>query len=202
VAPLKKGEKTKERVYQFLRAYIEQYGYGPSVREVCQGTDLKSPSSAFLYLQQLGEEGRILFDQGKKRSISLPDRQGNSAVRVPILGSVRAGMPTLAVEEDLGFLTVDAGFSRGRELFALRVKGDSMIGAAILEGDLVVVERRPDARDGEIVAALLEEEATVKRFFQEKDGFRLQPENDDYPPIYTKELVILGKVIAVIRDRL
>lgn len=196
-----KGEQTRQRVYDFVCEYLDLHGYAPSVREICLGVSLKSPSSAFGHLRQLAEEGRIEFNPGQKRSISLPDR-ARLSVRVPVVGRVTAGAPILAVEQREGTLPVDADFARGRELFALRVRGDSMQNAAILDGDLVVVERTPEAKNGDIVVALLEEEATVKRFFREADGFRLQPENDAYDPIFTRELVILGRVVAVFRDHL
>ena len=196
-----KGEQTRQRVYDFVCEYLDLHGYAPSVREICLGVSLKSPSSAFGHLHQLAEEGRIEFNPGQKRSISLPDR-ARPSVRVPVVGRVTAGAPILAVEQREGTLPVDADFARGRELFALRVRGDSMQNAAILDGDLVVVERTPEAKNGDIVVALLEEEATVKRFFREADGFRLQPENDAYDPIFTRELVILGRVVAVFRDHL
>ena len=196
-----KGEQTRQRVYDFVCEYLDLHGYAPSVREICLGVSLKSPSSAFGHLRQLAEEGRIEFNPGQKRSISLPDR-ARPSVRVPVVGRVTAGAPILAVEQREGTLPVDADFARGRELFALRVRGDSMQNADILDGDLVVVERTPEAKNGDIVVALLEEEATVKRFFREADGFRLQPENDAYDPIFTRELVILGRVVAVFRDHL
>ena len=196
-----KGEQTRQRVYDFVCEYLDLHGYAPSVREICLGVSLKSPSSAFGHLRQLAKEGRIEFNPGQKRSISLPDR-ARPSVRVPVVGRVTAGAPILAVEQREGTLPVDADFARGRELFALRVRGDSMQNAAILDGDLVVVERTPEAKNGDIVVALLEEEATVKRFFREADGFRLQPENDAYDPIFTRELVILGRVVAVFRDHL
>ena len=196
-----KGEQTRQRVYDFVCEYLDLHGYAPSVREICLGVSLKSPSSAFGHLRQLAEEGRIEFNPGQKRSISLPDR-ARPSVRVPVVGRVTAGAPILAVEQREGTLPVDADFARGRELFAPRVRGDSMQNAAILDGDLVVVERTPEAKNGDIVVALLEEEATVKRFFREADGFRLQPENDAYDPIFTRELVILGRVVAVFRDHL
>lgn len=196
-----KGEQTRQRVYDFVCEYLDLHGYAPSVREICLGVSLKSPSSAFGHLRQLAEEGRIEFNPGQKRSISLPDR-ARPSVRVPVVGRVTAGAPILAVEQREGTLPVDADFARGRELFALRVRGDSMQNTAILDGDLVVVERTPEAKNGDIVVALLEEEATVKRFFREADGFRLQPENDAYDPIFTRELVILGRVVAVFRDHL
>ena len=196
-----KGEQTRQRVYDFVCEYLDLHGYAPSVREICLGVSLKSPSSAFGHLRQLAEEGRIEFNPGQKRSISLPDR-ARPSVRVPVVGRVTAGAPILAVEQREGTLPVDADFARGRELFALRVRGDSMQNAAILDGDLVVVERTPEAKNGDIVVALLEEEATVKRFFREADGFRLRPENDAYDPIFTRELVILGRVVAVFRDHL
>ena len=196
-----KGEQTRQRVYDFVCEYLDLHGYAPSVREICLGVSLKSPSSAFGHLRQLAEEGRIEFNPGQKRSISLPDR-ARPSVRVPVVGRVTAGAPILAVEQREGTRPVDADFARGRELFALRVRGDSMQNAAILDGDLVVVERTPEAKNGDLVVALLEEEATVKRFFREADGFRLQPENDAYDPIFTRELVILGRVVAVFRDHL
>ena len=196
-----KGEQTRQRVYDFVCEYLDLHGYAPSVREICLGVSLKSPSSAFGHLRQLAEEGGIEFNPGQKRSLSLPDR-ARPSVRVPVVGRVTAGAPILAVEQREGTLPVDADFARGRELFALRVRGDSMQNAAILDGDLVVVERTPEAKNGDIVVALLEEEATVKRFFREADGFRLQPENDAYDPIFTRELVILGRVVAVFRDHL
>ena len=196
-----KGEQTRQRVYDFVCEYLDLHGYAPSVREICLGVSLKSPSSAFGHLRQLAEEGRIEFNPGQKRSISLPDR-ARPSVRVPVVGRVTAGAPILAVEQREGTLPVDADFARGRELFALRVRGDSMQNAAILDGDLVVVERTPDAKNGDSVVALLEEEATVKRFFREADGFRLQPENDAYDPIFSRDLVILGRVVAVFRDHL
>ena len=196
-----KGEQTRQRVYDFVCEYLDLHGYAPSVREICLGVSLKSPSSAFGHLRQLAEEGRIEFNPGQKRSISLPDR-ARPSVRVPVVGRVTAGAPILAVEQREGTLPVDADFARGRELFALRVRGDSMQNAAILDGDLVVVERTPEAKNGDIVVALLEEEATVKRFFREADGFRLQPENDAYDPLFTRELVMLGRVVAVFRDHL
>ena len=196
-----KGEQTRQRVYDFVCEYLDLHGYAPSVREICLGVSLKSPSSAFGHLRQLAEEGRIEFNPGQKRSISLPDR-ARPSVRVPVVGRVTAGAPILAVEQREGTLPIDADFARGRELFALRVRGDSMQNAAILDGDLVVVERTPEAKNGDIVVALLEEEATVKRFFREAAGFRLQPENDAYDPIFTRELVILGRVVAVFRDHL
>ncbi len=194
-----KGEQTRQRVYTFVCDYLDRHGYAPSVREICLGVDLKSPSSAFGHLKQLAEEGRIEFNPGQKRSISLPER-GRPPVRVPIVGRVTAGLPILAVEEREGTLPLDPDLARSRELFALRVRGDSMVGAAILDGDIVVVERTQTAQNGDIVVALLEDEATVKRFYRERDGFRLQPENDAYDPIFTRELSILGRVVAVFRD--
>ncbi len=196
-----KGEQTRQRVYDFVCEYLDCHGYAPSVREICLGVNLKSPSSAFGHLRHLAEEGRIEFNPGQKRSISLPGR-AKPSVRIPVLGRVTAGLPILAVEQCEETLPVDPGFVRSRELFALRVQGDSMQGAAILNGDLVIVERTPQAQNGDIVVALLGEEATVKRFFREADGFRLQPENDAYEPIFTRELVILGRVVAVFRDQI
>ncbi|NLT57459.1 MAG: transcriptional repressor LexA [Clostridiales bacterium] len=194
-----KGDRTRQKIFDFVRIYIEENGYSPTVREVCAGVGLKSPSSAFGHLKTLAQEGRIAFNHGQKRSIALPEQKG-APVMVPLVGRVTAGLPILAVEELEGYLPMERELARGRELFALRVKGDSMKNAAIEDGDIVVVEQCPTADNGDIVVALLEEEATVKRFFKERGGFRLQPENEAYSPILTDQLVLLGRVVALYRS--
>ena len=126
--------------------------------------------------------------------------KGEKSTNVPIMGRVAAGMPILAVEDIEGYVPVPESIRRGRELFALRVKGESMINAGILDGDVVVVNRTPVAENGDIVVALVDDSATVKRFYKEKGHFRLQPENDDFEPIIVDEVVLLGTVITLIRN--
>ena len=174
-----------------------QYGIPPSVREICAATGLKSTSTVHAHLKALENLGYISRDAGLNRAIHIEGCE--QTAQVPILGKVTAGLPILAVEEIQGYLPITASQQRGRELFALTVQGESMKNAGILDGDYVVVERTPTARDGDIVVALIEDEATVKRLYRETDCVRLQPENDAFEPIYAKEVIILGKVISVVR---
>ena len=149
------------------------------------------------HLKALENLGYISRDAGLNRAIHIEGCE--QTAQVPILGKVTAGLPILAVEEIQGYLPITASQQRGRELFALTVQGESMKNAGILDGDYVVVERTPTARDGDIVVALIEDEATVKRLYRETDCVRLQPENDAFEPIYAKEVIILGKVVSVVR---
>jgi len=194
-----KGARTRMRVYTYVKEYIERYGYSPTVREICLGADLRSPSSAFGHLKKLDEEGLLVVVSGKKRSISLPYQAG-ATVHVPLVGTVTAGNPILAVETHEGHVPAARTLVRERAVFALRVKGDSMIGAAILDGDIVLVEHTPTAENGEIVVALLDDEATVKRFYRENGGYRLQAENPQFPPILTDELIVIGRVVGLYRE--
>lgn len=188
--------KSQQKIYDFLKDR-SQYGIPPSVREICAATGLKSTSTVHAHLKALENLGYISRDAGLNRAIHIEGCE--QTAQVPILGKVTAGLPILAVEEIQGYLPITASQQRGRELFALTVQGESMKNAGILDGDYVVVERTPTARDGDIVVALIEDEATVKRLYRETDCVRLQPENDAFEPIYAKEVIILGKVISVIR---
>ena len=149
------------------------------------------------YLAELGDEGLILKDPLKKRTIKLP---GAASMSIPLLGTVTAGIPITAVEEIEEYIPVTNLRGSSRDYFALRVWGESMINAGILDGDIVIVRKTPTCRDGDIVVALIEDSATVKRFFKEKGYFRLQPENDAFEPILVREVTILGKVAALIRN--
>ena len=188
--------KSQQKIYDFLKDR-SQYGIPPSVREICAATGLKSTSTVHAHLKALENLGYISLDAGLNRAIHIEGCE--QTAQVPILGKVTAGLPILAVEEIQGYLPITASQQRGRELFALTVQGESMKNAGILDGDYVVVERTPTARDGDIVVALIEDEATVKRLYRETDCVRLQPENDAFEPIYAKEVIILGKVISVVR---
>ena len=188
--------KSQQKIYDFLKDR-SQYGIPPSVREICAATGLKSTSTVHAHLKALENLGYISRDAGLNRAIHIEGCE--QTAQVPILGKVTAGLPILAVEEIQGYLPITASQQRGRELFALTVQGESMKNAGILDGDYVVVERTPTARDGDIVVALIEDEATVKRLYRETDCVRLQPENDAFEPIYAKEVIILGKVVSVVR---
>lgn len=186
--------KQKE-VFDYIAQTVAAQGYPPSVREICAAVGLKSPSTVHAHLTALERAGLITRDAGKTRAITLTS--GAGAGGVPILGTVAAGQPILAVEDALGFLPFDPG--KSGEYFALRIKGDSMINAGILEDDMVVVRRQPTAENGEIVVALIEDEATCKTLRRKNGEVWLLPENDDYEPIDGSEATILGKVTAVIR---
>ena len=188
----------KQRIcLDFIKDCIDEKGVAPTVREVERELGYRSPSSAQYVLNQLEELGYIERDPLMKRTIRLKGRD-TKAYHVPLVGTVTAGKPILAVESIEDYIPVPVK-NKGKNMFALSVKGDSMINAGILNGDIVIVEQTPVAQNGEIVVALIEDEATVKRFYKENGHFRLQPENDSYEPIIVDEVAILGKVNMVIR---
>jgi len=194
--------ETQQRVLTYLQER-RHTGIPPTVREIAAAVGLKSTSSVQACLNALERGGFIHRDKMRKRSLRLasPYAQDDSLPQIPLLGTVTAGLPILAVEQIEKYVPYSGSRRCTGKLFALRVRGDSMINAAILDGDIVFVEQTPDADNGDIVVALLEDEATVKRFYRESDGFRLQPENDDYDPIYcSSELAVLGKVIGLTRE--
>lgn len=186
--------KSQQKVYDFLRKEA-QTGVPPTVREICAATGLRSTSTVHAHLKTLEKLGYISREVGLNRSIRLEGC--DPSVQVPVLGRVTAGVPILAVEDIECYLPFPE--KPGKELFALHVSGLSMKNAGILDGDYVVAERTPTAEDGDIVVAMIEDEATVKRFFREKDYIRLQPENPDFEPICSDEVFLLGKVISVVR---
>ena len=196
---MKEFTQKHQRVLDYIRRCVDD-GVPPTVREICDSLGIKSTSTGHKYLRELEEMGYITMGGNRNRCIRLVGRQEEKAVQVPLLGTVAAGMPILAVESLEGYVPFAAGRYDPSELFALRVDGLSMKNAGILDGDIVICEKRPDAENGEIVVALIGEEATVKRFFQEDGRFRLQPENEDFSPIYADELLILGRVIALVRN--
>ena len=191
----KKTDMT-ERIYEYLQAIIPQQGYAPSVREIGEAVGLKSPSTVHFHLKRLQEQGLIEKGDFKGRAIVLTQKQERD--RIPIVGDVAAGTPILAQECIDDYLTFDCHGREG-EYFALRVRGESMLKAGILPDDLVVVRRQPTAVNGEIVVALLEDEATVKRLSLRGGHVWLMPENDDYSPIDGTYAKILGKVVSVVR---
>ena len=180
----------REEILAFLKDFSAQYGYAPSVREIMQGVGLKSTASVHYHLRALNDSGAIEMDADKNRAIRLPERG------VPVVGTVAAGQPILAEQNIEGYLPWNAD----PECFALRVKGDSMIDAHIFPGDTVIVRPQPTAENGEIVVALIGDEATVKRLRRRSGEVWLLPENPAYAPIDGREAVILGKVRAVVRE--
>lgn len=189
---------TQRRVYEFLLERTQD-GVPPSVREIGERVGLRSTSSVQANLDALERKGFITRDPMHKRSIRIAGQSAANVMQVPLIGTVTAGAPILAVEQIESYLPYTGPVSRDKSLFALRVRGESMINAGILDGDIIFVEKTPVASNGEIVVALLDDEATVKTFYKEHGHFRLQPENDTMSPIFCEEVVILGKVISLLR---
>lgn len=193
---MKKLTASQVRILEYLKQRAQD-GLPPSVREICQATGLKSTSTVHAHLKTLEENGFISREAGLNRAIHITGEEKSS--QIPILGRVTAGVPILAIEDIEGYIPFSESQRRGRELFALRVVGESMKNAGILDGDIVVSHKTPVAENGDIVVALLEDEATVKRFYRENGHIRLQPENPDFEPIIAEEISILGRVISVLR---
>ncbi|MFA5524689.1 MAG: transcriptional repressor LexA [Tissierellales bacterium] len=194
------------KILEFIKKEIFSKGYPPAVREICKAVELKSTSTVHAHLEKLEKKGYIRRDPTKPRAIEILNKSDNviafprrEIVNVPIVGKVTAGEPILAVEniEDTFPLPID--FIENDSVFMLKVRGESMINAGILDGDLVLIKQQNTANNGDIVVALLEEEATIKRFFKEKNHFRLQPENQFMEPIITTDVLVLGKVTGVYR---
>ena len=194
--------RMQQQIYDYIVRTIREQGYAPSVREIGDAVGLKSPSTVHFHLKHMEEMGVIERSAGKGRTITLTGglpEENPPEDRIPIVGRVAAGTPILAQECIEDYLTFDTG-GRSGEFFALRVRGESMINAGILPDDLVVVRQQPDASNGEIVVALLGEEATVKRLSRRGGQVWLMPENENYRPIDGRQAQIMGKVTAVIRQ--
>jgi repressor LexA len=202
--------KRQQEIFDFIRKYSAKYGYPPTVRDIGKAVGLASSSTVHAHLANLEKIGLLRRDPSKPRAIELFDRAVGSAVdsvrnivrsdSLPLLGSVAAGQPILAEENVEEYVPVPslAGGSDGDYL--LRIRGESMKNAGIVEDDLVVVHQQDTAQQGDIVVALLGEEATVKRYFRESDHIRLQPENETMEPIRTKEVKVLGRVVGLLRS--
>jgi repressor LexA len=198
--------KRQQEIFDFIRKYSASYGYPPTVRDIGKAVGLASSSTVHAHLANLEKIGLLRRDPSKPRAIELLDRAVDSVrgiVRsegLPLLGSVAAGAPMLAEENIEDYVSVPEIAGGGDGEYLLRIRGDSMKDAGILEGDYVVVRPQDTASDGEVVVALLGEEATVKRFFRETDHIRLQPENDAMDPIRSKEVKVLGRVVGLLRQ--
>ena len=195
--------KRQKEIFDYIRKYAAKTGYPPTVREIGKAVGLHSSSTVHAHLANLEKIGLLRRDPTKPRAIELLVGKAKQALRgpgLPLVGEVAAGEPVLAEENIEEYLELPGVIGGEDGDYILRVKGDSMKDAGILEGDFVVVKQAEDAANGEIVVALLEHEATVKRFFREKDRIRLQPENSAYKPIRTKDAQLLGKVVGVFRS--
>ena len=198
----------QRQILDFLTKYVDAHGYPPTVREIGEAVGLASPSTVHAHLANLERAGLIKRDPTKPRALELrrePKAAPADVHKLPLVGEVAAGGPLLAEDNVEGYLAVPEPLSRGGEEFLLRVKGDSMINAGILDGDIAVVERAQDAKNGDIVVALAgddetTQEATLKRLFKEDGRVRLQPENDALEPIYAQHVELIGKVIGVFRQ--
>lgn len=196
----------QREILECIKDSILNRGYPPAVREICETVHLKSTSSVHAHLETLEKNGYIKRDPTKPRAIEIIDDNFNltrrELINVPIVGTVTAGEPILAVENIEGYFPIMPEFVNNKQTFMLRVKGESMINAGILDGDMIMVEETPVAANGEIIVALVEDSVTVKRFFKEADHFRLQPENDYMDPIIVplnSPFRIVGKVIGLFR---
>ncbi len=195
--------KRQKEIFDFIRRYASRYGYPPTVREIGKAVGLHSSSTVHAHLANLEKVGLLRRDPTKPRAIELLVGRAKRAMRgtgLPLVGHVAAGEPLLAEENIEEYVQVPSAIGGEQGDYILQVKGDSMRDAGILEGDYVVVSEADDADNGEIVVALIEDEATVKRFYREKDRIRLQPANKAYKPIRTRDAKVLGRVIGVYRS--
>jgi repressor LexA len=196
------SDKQKE-ILEYIKEALLNRGYPPTVREICEKVHLKSTSSVHAHLGALEKKGYIRRDPSKPRAIEIVDEDFSlphrDIVSVPLIGTVAAGLPILAEQNIEGYFPMPAEMLPNKQVFMLKVKGDSMVDVGIYSGDSVIVEQADTATNGEIVIALVDDSATVKRFYKEKNFYRLQPENTTMPPIIVDHVKILGKVIGLIR---
>ena len=198
-----KISKKQSEILEYIKSEILSKGYPPAVREICEAVDLKSTSSVHSHLETLEKNGYIRRDPTKPRAIEILDDDFNltrrEVVNVPIVGHVAAGQPILATENIEDYFPIPVEFMPNQDSFMLKVKGESMINAGILDVDNVLVKRQANAENGDIVVALVDDSATVKTFYKEDGYYRLQPENDTMDPIIVEDCSILGKVFGVFR---
>lgn len=193
---MRKVTENEKMVFEFIKDSIEE-GYPPTVREICAEFGFKSTSTAHRYINNLTAKGLLEKGNNQNRAIRLT---GGNGMKIPLVGTVTAGIPITAIEEITDYISFQPARHYSNPLFALKVRGESMINAAILDGDMVVIEQTPYAENGDIVCALVDNEsATIKTFYKEDGHYRLQPENDTMDPIIVDEVSILGKVVGVVR---
>jgi repressor LexA len=193
----------QNEILDYLKSQIISRGYPPAVREICEAVHLKSTSSVHSHLETLEKNGYIRRDPSKPRAIEVVDGEFNltrrELVNVPIIGTVTAGQPILAVENIDGYFPIPTEYMPNEQTFMLKVKGESMVNAGIFDGDQILVEKQSFANNGDFVVALIEDSVTVKTFYKEKGHYRLQPENDYMDPIIVENVEILGKVFGLFR---
>ena len=193
----------QSEIYEFLKTYTEAKGYPPSVREICEAVSLRSTSTVHGHLKRLEKKGMIKRDPSKPRALEIAELSASKKemINIPIVGKITAGLPILATEniEDTFPIPLDY-IKHDKELFMLRVSGQSMINVGIRDNDLAIIENSQDAINGDIVVALIDDSATIKRFFKEKDHIRLQPENDAMDPILVDNCKVLGKLVGIFRS--
>ena len=197
----------QQQILDYIKEEILKKGYPPTVREICEKVGLSSTSSVHSHLNTLEENGYIKRDSSKTRAIEIVDDDEFAISRreisnIPIVGRVAAGEPLLAVENIENYFAIPTEFLPNMDTFILKVHGDSMINVGFFEGDYLIVEKTEDARNGDIVVALLEDSVTVKRFYKEADRIRLEPENDNYEPIICQDCQIVGKVYSLYRPNI
>lgn len=183
-----------KKIMEILKKWMEEYGYPPTLRELAKESDLKSTWTVRYHLKKLVYKGLINIKKNLSRGIELTSGYG-----IPLLGKISAGMPIEAIENIDKYINVITDLFGKKDIFGLRIKGDSMTGAGIFDGDIVIIRKQSRAENGEIVAALIENEATVKRFYMDKNSIKLVAENPKYDPIISRNIQIIGKVIGVIR---
>ena len=189
----------------FIKRFIESKSYPPTVREICTGCNIKSTSTVYYSLEKLESTNYIRKDASKTRALEIVPQDDDilmlkkKTVDVPIVGHVTAGAPILAVQNIEDTMPLPVDFVSNKELFILKVKGESMINVGICDGDYVIIEKTNSARNGEKVLALIDDEATIKTFYKEKDRYRIQPENDNMEPFYFDKVDILGKIVGLYR---
>ena len=194
---MKRNIDKSEQVFEYIKSYITQYGYAPTVRDICKSCDLKSTATAFTYINELVKRGVLNKVNCKNRAVSL--KQG-SIKTVPLVGTVAAGQPIVATENYEDFYSIPGNFFAGEDLFMLTVSGDSMINIGMFDGDKIVVKKQENADNGDIVVALVEESATVKRFFKRDGKIILHPENDTMQDFVFENVTIIGKVVGLLRS--
>ena len=198
---MRASHENQQKILDFIKAEIEEKGYPPSVREICAAVGLRSTSTVHAHLNHLEEQGLIRRDSTKPRALEVLDGSHARGRSVPLVGRVTAGQPILAVENIEDYLMLPQSMLGKEDLFCLRVQGESMIDAGILDGDIVVLRQQDYAENGDIVVAMTDEdEATLKRIFYEDGRVRLQPENQTMEPIFTDSVTVLGKLVALIRQ--
>ena len=200
----------EEQLLNFIKNYQNDNGYPPTVREMCKAIKVSSTSTIFYYLNKLESSNKIRKSPNKNRALEIIDNEiatvstikpisDENLTKIPVLGTVTCGEPILAVQTSEEYFMVSKTLFKGDDLFMLTAKGDSMINAGIFDGDKIVLRQQSTANNGDIVAALIEDSATIKRFYKENNHYRLQPENDAYSPIIVNNVQILGKVVGLVR---